>query len=561
MATWNPTSFRNPNAWRHKRSGRRGLYACLMALLAFALQTGCPEIIPADLAHQPAGQGVHLLRFAHLSDPHLIDEESPARMVRADGLIAPAWRPQEDYSAAVLDATLQVVNAYHNAGKASEGPIDFVIVTGDAADSGQYNELRWFIDTMDGQTVSTDSGAPDGAELAIAPEDNPKLEYDALGLDPDIPWYTAYGNHDGLAAGNFGVQRYWDDPGQWDAPLLQIVASVVGLRLLDGFPSALVPTLDRSPAVLRPLEDRIDPDTLQLDIGALDSGPIVPDPRRHYVSKPIFIQEHFNTVSLPEGHGYSAPNPEAAHAGYSVRPKEDVPVRLLVIDTVPDNPPYGLPVPFGVLTRQHFNALVKPEIEAARTAGEFVLLASHHPAADFDIPYPITPTLTAAEFRGYLADQPHIIAHIAGHSHRNYASIVAGPNPYYEIETGSLIDYPQEGRILDIFYDEATGAIRLESTMISHMEQPTRLSSEGYRRATIDAYQAKNAKSAPDIPNVDELFPYTKSLFGDGYKVSELNGWAPPPTPQERYGRDQDRNFASSLPRPKMQHLTFKRGQ
>lgn len=517
-----------------------GVTAALLAGLAL---TGCPVDAP-NLDPQPNGPGVHWLRFGHITDAQIVDEESPARSVLFDGLISTAWRPQEAYGVQTLDATLGVLNARHVQGEESGRPLDFVIVTGDHTDNAQYNELRWFIDTMDGQVVTPDSGDLDGELRDVAPEDNPKLPYAAIGLDEAIPWYTAYGNHDGLALGNFVVDRRAANAGLWQARLNWIVAEVLGLHRISPLLNALVPTLDQSPAIILGREERIDPETLQLRIDELTPGAIVADGDRHFISKSDFIEEHFNTTTTPAGHGFTSRNQERGTVSYTVRPVEDVPIRLVVMDTVASDPDESIPAFYGVMTREHFEDFVKPRIRAAKRNGEFVILASHHPISDFDIPSP-GDTVAAFEFRTFLTLQSNIIAHIAGHSHRHHVQQIAGLFPYLEIETASIIDYPQEGRILDVFYLRETRSIRIESTVIGHMENPTRLSEESFRRASIDRDFSKGAQPGAEGLDVGELFS------GAGQEMTIWNGWKLR-SKEERYGREVDRNFSITLPRPDM---------
>jgi 3',5'-cyclic AMP phosphodiesterase CpdA len=496
-----------------------------------AIVLGCPRNETPDPL-QGAG-GEHLLRIVQISDTQIVDEESPARLVRFAPITQSAWRPQEAYDIQTLDATLRVINQHAALAKSTvEFPIDFVIATGDLSDGCQHNELRWFIDTMDGQDIVPDSGAPDGADRDQAPEDNPKLSYDAEGLDPSIPWYTVFGNHDGLSAGVFGIDRSAANPSDWFSPVLPPLGAIIGLHAFGPESNELAPVSDLSPAVIRGSEDVAHPDSLRLDYFKALPGTIVADSDRRFSSREHFIAEHFNSSTAPAGHGFAEANVKNGHVWYSVRPKEDVPVRLLVLDTVAPAPLAGLPTQYGVLSREQFEDFLRPEILAAQKAGEWVLIASHHPSEDFDLPYN-GPHVGTTEFRTFLSEQSNIVAHICGHTHRNFVRLVEGTNPYYEIETGSITDYPQEGRILDIYFDEKSNAIRITSQMISHMEDPTILSAESFRRAEIDA-----ENHGAGVKDAD-----AEAMTG-ALKAAGINAWPEAQlSKEERLGKTNDRVF------------------
>ena len=102
--------------------------AMLIALLILVL-CGCPYFDPSSF--QPSASGEHWLRFVQVTDIHVLDDESPARIVTMDAFKAGAWRPQEAYAAQMLDATCRLINRVHLSGQLmGRGPVDFVLVTG-----------------------------------------------------------------------------------------------------------------------------------------------------------------------------------------------------------------------------------------------------------------------------------------------------------------------------------------------------------------------------------------------------------------------------------------------
>jgi hypothetical protein len=150
--------------------------AATAALITFTSCGTAPVIVLPDEDTRPVdAAGFRLLtRFVHLSDTHIIDEESPARLAVLGDLSASAWRPNEAYSTQILDGFVRTINQWHLA----RAPIDFVVVTGDALDNMQRNELRWFITCFDGGAIDPRSG----------PDDRPLEERPPTLLDPHQPF-------------------------------------------------------------------------------------------------------------------------------------------------------------------------------------------------------------------------------------------------------------------------------------------------------------------------------------------------------------------------------------
>jgi hypothetical protein len=94
-----------------------------------------------------------MLRFANLSDSHILDDEaSPAITGNyLDPALEPAiannsaQRLQEEYTDEVLNAMVKTINACHDDNKLS-----LMIATGDLTDNMTLNETRRYIDNLDG---------------------------------------------------------------------------------------------------------------------------------------------------------------------------------------------------------------------------------------------------------------------------------------------------------------------------------------------------------------------------------------------------------------------------
>ncbi|MGQ9651844.1 MAG: metallophosphoesterase, partial [Phycisphaerae bacterium] len=180
----------------------------LVPLVGSSCGTDNPLLLPArDSPDDDQTTGLVLVaRLVHITDTHVVDSLSPARFPGAHEFTLSAWRPWESYSTQILDGIVRSANRIHASGTA----VDFLIHTGDACDNAQSNELRWFLNVMDGREVNPLSG-PDDRPVASRPPTilDPYATFRPQGLYrsgvhgnlPSIPWYSLIGNHDRFATG------------------------------------------------------------------------------------------------------------------------------------------------------------------------------------------------------------------------------------------------------------------------------------------------------------------------------------------------------------------------
>ncbi len=372
-----------------------------------------------------AGRGEPLATFAQISDPHIRDEESPARVPfldRLGGVFRPAFRPQEALTAQLLTATVRSLNRMRPRA---------VVVTGDLADNAQANELATARAVLDGGRVRPDSGAPgyagvqepDNADPFYYRPDNDPPRHPGL-LDGaqrpftspglDAPWYPLLGNHDLLAQGE--APR---------TPAIQALAT--GGRLIESLDPAVRPDAGTdAPAAVAAL----------LAGGVPGRTRAVPsDPARRLVSPAEAIRR------------LGRRGREAGRLDYSF--DIGASVRGIVLDVVDRGGGAR-----GLVSRAQI-AWLRGELR--RAASRYVVVFSHQPLTESDGGGAALRALDAA---------PRVVAAVAGHRHRN--AITPRPSgPYWLVETASLADFPQQARFFRLVRT-AAGGVALETWMIDH---------------------------------------------------------------------------------------------
>jgi metallophosphoesterase (TIGR03767 family) len=444
-------------------------------------RTSLSQVQTDDIHGKAPEEPVNLATFIHLSDLHLCDAKSPARVEFLDRYADPdyptraqmdyvgTYRPQEFLTLQVVEAMVQAANSIE-VGPLMGGKIDAVLITGDVIDNGQENELSWYKQLMDGGPVSSGSGDSSQVEAAHGSHPNflddhyykpdaargnrvdelwgigpvPGLaaaaqeEFAATGLRHK--WLAIHGNHDALLQGTVRP----DD-------LLQ--GLVTGDRKLSG----IIPGADLN-QVFEPFQEVGPADYPSAEL--LTTVEVSPDASRRFVAMEDWVGVHTNC-----GHDHGLD--EGTSVAYWVRDFGEV--RVIALDTVNEWGGWQ-----GCLDVSQFNWLSQ-QLESSKD--KYVVLTSHHPLQDLFNGYApewVEKPVLKDRVERILSEYPNVIAWISGHVHDHNISFKRsdkGNWGFWQIRTGSHMDWPQQSRVVEIARS-ADGRIAIGTMVFDHAGAP-----------------------------------------------------------------------------------------
>jgi metallophosphoesterase (TIGR03767 family) len=425
-----------------------------------------------------------LAYIAHLSDMHIIDAQSPARlepMIAQDhSLWAGCFRPQDTLTTHVGAAMVQAIAALRTS-PVTGAPMSAAFVTGDSTDMLSHLETRWYIDLLDGTPVVPNSGRAgvyDGvqawpeATYAYHPEDPGNDQWGTYGfpavpglLDAavtqevasgglPVPWFSVYGNHDVTYLGTLGVP-----PG--------LRAFAVGDRKASEWWATAGSYVGQWAAATSVLGQVVQAATTNLGV-PLGMRAVTSDPERRMLERQQFMEEHLTTSQDPGpvGHGFT---PEAIASGRTYWSTDLGPfARAFGLDTC-----NWVAGPDGALPQDQLDWLTG-ELDRCQQEQRLALLFSHHNSytLENDAQLATEPQrlVHSEEFIATMLRYPCVIAWINGHTHIN--TITAhrredGIGGFWELTTASCIDFPQQQQVIDVV-DNRDGSLSLFATTLDH---------------------------------------------------------------------------------------------
>ena len=428
-----------------------------------------------------------LAYLGHLSDMHIMDAQSPARLDimvgQSESLWAGSFRPQDTLTVNVAAAMADAMRTAQFS-PLTGAPMAAAFNTGDSADMMSSLELRWYIDVLDGVPITPNSGKAgvyEGVQVwaestfAYHPEDPANDPYGVYGFPTlpgmlqsavsqtvesvglSMPWYAVYGNHDtdflGAIAVSDGLRRF--ALGDRKASTWQpFAANFLGAWATN--PSPITQYLH----------------AVRSNFGRQsDMRSVTADPARKLFESVEFMQAHLDSPATPGpvGHGFTADN-VATGKTYWV---SDVSPYLRVFGLDTCNQVAG---PDGAVPEDQFTWL-QDGLEQARAQNKLAIVLSHHNSTTLENEaqsvFGGQRLIHAEEFVAMVQEYPNCIAWLNGHTHINTITphAKAGGGGFWEITTASCIDFPQQQQLLEVV-DNRDGTLSIFTTTLDHTSTP-----------------------------------------------------------------------------------------
>lgn len=439
------------------------------------------DIMPGNYSNPTPTRIKKFVNFFAFTDIHITDKEAPNQLMYLQQHEPASYNNTSIYSPVmmftthVLDAAIQTVNALHK-----DNAFDFGISLGDTCNCTSYNELRWYIDVIDGKVITPSSGAHLGADTI-----DYQKPYQAAGLDKSIPWYQAMGNHDHFFIGSFpvdanpalGLREAYIADTVWAVadilePNLAKFPVLFDMNGLIASPKYYMGLMDGS----TPLGNLIDSGATTDPAFAAGAPVIVADPNRRSLVRAEWVQEFFNTSSNPVGHGFNLvdkSNPLTQSDGfacYSFVPNPALPLKVIVLDDTQSENDGSTDIHgHGYLDANRW-AWLQAELAAGQAANQLMIIAAHVPIGVSAIgsetewwlgepaiaPEHLNATNLASLVQT-LQNTPNLLMWIAGHRHLNtvkaFPSLDAAKpeQGFWQVETSSLRDFPQQFRTFEVY--------------------------------------------------------------------------------------------------------------
>ena len=511
------------------------------------------------------GSLIPVVAFAHITDMHVTDAQSPARAEYLSRLQYPAsrlvpifklieaYRPQEPFTTHVLEAMCRAIREI-SGGPATGLPLSFTVSTGDAVEISQRNELGCYVSLLDGEKrITPNSGDPQRWEGVGKKGQSEKAYWHPdgtpAGYEPDIalsrfgfpvvpgileaalqpftstglglPWYATIGNHDKLVGGfspgttmtsriatggyKFSLksppwQRISKDPERtinYPTEWISAHRNATSLHTpcisdlsSDNYPSNN-PSSD-NPSSDRSFSNNPSSDNYPSDRSFSNNPPSdnPPHSANHLpAAGSVTVSADANTKTGKASSRSSSTAEENARMWYAF---DSGNFRCLVLDTV--NPWGGLE---GSLDGDQL-AWLESELKNGsshwrRDDGTWIgtgvndklfILFSHHPFETLINGY--IPTkyrrrgiegkrrVLAYELLSLLSRTRNVILWLNGHTHIHKVSFISALDPedsahgIWQMTTSSLIDWPQQSRIIEIAVDKSNNHLLVFSTVLDH---------------------------------------------------------------------------------------------